>query len=95
MQESQLAELLFQPHEWRTSKQIASFFSSLSKSQRTKSVEGKTKSTESEDEELTNQERNLQTLQLAVDSQLQADYPTMFQGNNLCHLAKQGKMREL
>ena len=26
-------ELLFQPNEWRTSKQIASFFSNLSKSQ--------------------------------------------------------------
>ena len=87
--------LLFQPHEWRTSKQIASFFSSVSNSQRTKGVEGETKSIESENEEQTNQDRNLQILQLAVDSQLQPDHPTMFQEHNLCHLAKEGKMREL
>ena len=32
-------ELPFQPNEWRTSKQIASFFSNLSKSQRKAGVE--------------------------------------------------------
>ena len=87
--------LSFQPHEWRISKQIASFFSSFSKSQSTKNVEGETESIESKDAELANQDRNLQALQLAVDRQLQADHSTILQGHNLCDLAKEGKMREL
>ena len=87
--------LLFQPHEWRTSKQIASFFSIRSKSQRAKSVEGGTDSFDSEDEEPINQDKPLQALQLIVETQVQADHPVLFQGHNFCQLTEQGKLEKL
>ena len=43
--------LLFQPCEWRTSKQIVSFFSNLSKSARTKNIDEGNHGIETEDEE--------------------------------------------
>ena len=93
--QSSTGGLLFQPHEWRTSKQIASFFSILSKSQRAKSVEGGTESFDSEDEEPINQDKPLQALQLIVETQVQADHPILFQGHNFCQLTEQGKLGKL
>ena len=80
------------PHEWRTSKQIASFFYILSKSQRAKSVEGGTESFDSEDEEPINQDKPLQALQLILETQVQADHPILFQGHNFCQLTEQGNL---
>ena len=57
--------LLFQPNEWRTSKQISSFFSNPSKSQCTKNINEGNHGIESEDEEPNIQDKNLQLLQLA------------------------------
>ena len=54
--------LLFQPYEWRTSKQIASFFSNLSKSQRTKNTDERNHGIETEDEEPNVQEKKLTTV---------------------------------
>ena len=83
--------LLFQPCEWRTSKQIVSFFSNLSKSARTKNIDEGNHGIETEDEEQKIQD--LQLLQLVIESQVQADHPILFQGHNLCHLAKEGKIK--
>ena len=91
-------ELLFQPHEWRTSKQIANFFSNLSKLQRKKGVEAGRpipECLESDDEEAIYQDRNLKALQLIVEHELQTDHPIMFLGHNLCQLVQQGKLGEL
>ena len=93
-------ELLFQPNEWRTSKQIASFFSNLSKSQRKAGVEaGRSipECLESDDDEPICQDGNLKALQLLVENELQTvlDHPIMFLGHNLCELGKQGKLQEL
>ena len=93
-------ELLFQPNEWRTSKQIASFFSNLSKSQRKAGVEAGRpipECLESDDEEPICQDANLKALQLLVENELQTvlDHPIMFLGHNLCKLGKQGKLLEL
>ena len=66
--------LLFQPYEWRTSKQIASFFSNLSKSQRPKNIDEGNHGIETEDEEPNIQDKNLQLLQLVLESQVQADH---------------------
>ena len=90
-------ELLFQPHEWRTSKQIASFFSRLSKSQR-KNVATDVpvpECSDSDDEEPDYGNENFENLQNVVEIELQADHPIMFEGHNLCNLAQQGKLKEL
>ena len=87
--------LLFQPFEWRTSKQIASFFSNLSKSQRAKNIDEGNHGIETEDEDTNIQDKNLQLLQLVIESQVQADHPILFQGHNLCHLATEGKIKTL
>ena len=87
--------LLFQPFEWRTSKQTASFFSNLSKSQRAKNIDEGNHGIETEDEEPNIQDKNLQPLQLVIESQVQADHPILFQGHNLCHLATEGKIKTL
>ena len=87
--------LLFQPYEWRTSKQIASFFSNLSKSQRSKNIDEGNHGIETEDEEPNIQDKNIQLLQLVIESQVQADHPILFLGHNLCHLAKEGKIKTL
>ena len=76
--------LLFQPYEWRTSKKIASFFSNLSKSQRAKNIDEGNHGIESEDEEPNIHDKNLQLLQLVIESQVQADHPILFQGHTLC-----------
>ena len=57
-----------------TSKQIASFFSSLSKSQRAKNIDEGNHGIETEDEEPNIQDKNLQLLQLVLESQVQADH---------------------
>ena len=77
---SSTGSLLFQPHEWRTSKQISSFCYILSKSQRAKSVEGGTESFDSEDEGPINQDKPLHALQLIVETQVQADHPNLVSG---------------
>ena len=87
--------LLFQLYEWRTSKQIASFFSNLSKSQRAKNIDEGNYGIETEDEEPNIQDKNLQLLQLVIESQVQADHPILFQGHHLCHLATEGKIKTL
>ena len=85
--------LLFQPYEWRTSKKIASFFSNLSKSQRAKNIDEGNHGIESEDEEPNIHDKNLQLLQLVIESQVQADHPILFQGHTLCHLGTEGKIK--
>ena len=75
--------LLFQPFEWRTSKQIASFFSNLSKSQRAKNIDEGNHGIETEDEEPNIQDKNLQLLQLVIESQVKADHPILFQGHTV------------
>ena len=87
--------LFFQPYEWCTSKQITSFFSDLSKSQRTKNIDEGNHGVETDNEEPNIQDKNLQMLQLVIESQVQADHPILFQGHNLCHLAKEGKIKTL
>ena len=57
--------LLFQPHEWCTSRQIASFFSSLSKVHHVKGVE---RGAEDNDPTIPKgQDNNFNTLQLFVE----------------------------
>ena len=58
--------LLFQPHEWHTSRQIASFFSSLSKAHRAQGVERRAKDFDGDDDDPaipTGQDKNFNTLQ--------------------------------
>ena len=93
--QSSTGGLLFQPHKWRTSKQIASFFYTLSKSQRAKSVEGGTETFDSEDEEPINQDKPLQAMQLIVETQVKADHPIFFQEHNFCQLTEQGNLGKL
>lgn len=93
-------ELLFQPNEWQTSKQITSFFSNLSKSQFKAGVEAGRpipEYLESDDEEPIYQDRNLKALQLLIENELQTDldHPITFLGHNLCKLSEHGKLQEL
>ena len=93
-------EFLFQPNEWRTSKQIANFFSNLSKSQRKAGVEAGgsiPECHESDGEEPIYEDVNLKALQRLVENELQTDldHPIMFLEHNLCRLGKQGKLQEL
>ena len=90
-------ELLFQSNEWRTSKQIANFFSNLSKSQHKAGVAASRpipECFESDDEEPIYQDENLKALQWLVENELQTDvdHPIMFLGHNLCRLGTQGKL---
>ena len=70
-------------------------FSQIPESLRTKKIDEGNHSIEAENEELNIQDKNLQVLQLVIESQVQADQPVSFQGHNLCHLAKEGKIKTL
>ena len=67
----------------------------LIKSQRTKNVDEANHGIETQDEEQNIQDKNLQLLQLVIESQIQADHPILFHGHNSCHLAKEGKIKTL
>ena len=93
--QSSTGGLLFQPHEWRTSKQIASFFYILSVSACKECRRRRTESFNSEDEEPINQDKPLQALQLIRETQVQEDHPILFQGHNFCQLTEQGNLGKL
>ena len=67
----------------------------LSVSQRSKNIDEGNHGIETEDEEPNIQDKNLQLLQPVIESQVQADHPILFQGHNLRHLAKEGKIKTL
>ena len=69
------------------------FFLKSLKSQRAKNIDEGNNGNETEDEEPNIQDKNLQLLQLVIESQVQADHPILFQGHNLCHLATKGKIK--
>ena len=74
------------------------FFSSLSKAHCIKGAERGAKDFEGDDDDPTiptGQDKNFNTLQLFVESQIDADLPIVFQQHNLCQLAKDGRMGEL
>ena len=74
------------------------FFSSLSKAHRVKGVERGAKDFEGDHDNPTiptGQDKNFNTLQLFVESQIDVDHPIVFQQHNLCQLAKEGRMGEL
>ena len=74
------------------------FLSSLSKVHRVKGVERGAEYFEVEDDDPSipvSQDKNFNTLQLFLESQIQVDQPIVFQQHNLCKPAKEGRMGEL
>ena len=64
-------------------------------SQHTKHIDEGSHGIETESEEPNIQDKNLQWLQLVIESQVQADHPILFQRHNLCHLVTEGKIKTL
>jgi len=74
------------------------FFSSLSKVYQVSGGERGTEDLEVDDDGPTIptcQDKNFNTLQLFVETQIEVDHPIVFQQHNLCQLAKEGRMGEL
>ena len=74
------------------------FFSSLSKAYHVSGAERGAEDFEVDDDDPTIptcQDKNFNTLQLFVETQIEVDDPIVFQQHNLCQLAKEGRMGEL
>ena len=85
-------QLLFQPTEWRTSKQISSFFSRLSALQRHQQAESDYDKTSEEDLQALESEHCLETLHETV---LKEQHPIIIKNRNICELSKAKKLNIL
>lgn len=90
--------LCFSPEEWRTAKQISSFFSRFAAAQRKKQATELTlqavESIENDENDIEawETEMQLQEMQKAVFNEIDFEHPIEYNGNNICHLVKEGKL---
>ncbi|CAH1248588.1 Hypp8275 [Branchiostoma lanceolatum] len=83
-------KLLLQPSEWRTAKQITSYFARLSAAQRQESTESV-----DTDMEAIEKEGEWQALRNTVYSNIDYSHPVMFEDINLCELTKTKGLKSL
>ena len=89
-------ELLFTPEEWRTSKQIASFFSRMSALQKRQQPQNDSDALDEEDLAALEEEDNMQALHKAVlDDMDSALHPVTINNIDICSLSRTGKLKAL
>ena len=94
-------KLVFQPDEWRSEKQIASFFSRMASIQRIRNREEVTsEGTEAYEAdvdicEALIRDQEMYEIRKAVYEQIDYQHPLMFEGKNLCSLAKTNSIGKL
>ena len=90
---------LFSPEEWKTSRQISSFFSRLSALQKTKEahpVTGKEEENIPEDDVSTWEGHSFeQNLRYEVYEAIDLQNPLSFEDRDICKIAKGGKLKNL
>ena len=91
-------KLCFAPEEWRTAKQIASYFSRLSATQRQQKAPGELlveqdEAISEEDLQAWETEKQLQELQTAVYEEVDLKHPIEYNGHDICGLAKRGMLK--
>ena len=91
-------KLRFAPEEWRTAKQISSYFSRLAAAQRQQKAPSELLVEEAEninedDLEAWEEEKQLQELEKAVYEEVDLRHPIEFDGHNICGLVKRGMLK--
>ena len=91
-------KLCFAPGEWRTAKQIASYFSRLAATQRQQRAPGEllveqAEAISEEDHQAWETERELQELQTAVYQEVDLRHPIEYNSYDICHLSKRGLLK--
>ena len=91
-------KLCFAPEEWRTAKQIASYFSRLAATQRQQKAPGELlveqdEAISEEDLQAWETERQLQELQTAVYEEVDLKHPIEYHGHDICGLSKRGILK--
>jgi len=91
-------KLCFSPEEWRTAKQISSCFARLAAAQRRQEAAGEYLVQEAEsiqecDIQAMETEQQLRELEAEVYDQVDLKHPIEFNGQELCSLAKEGKLK--
>lgn len=91
-------KLSFTPEEWRTAKQISSYFSRLAATQRQQKAPGELIVEEVEninesDIQAWETEKQLQELQTTVYEEVDLQHPIEYNGQNLCILVKRGMLK--
>ena len=88
--------LVFKPDEWRTAKQIASFFSCLSALQRRGEASDGQDDTDEEDLVTIENEDMIHSLSEAViDDMGVVNHPIKLDGTNICDLVRTGDLNQL
>ena len=89
-------KLRFAPEEWRTAKQISSYFSRLAAAQRQNKAVGKllddAEKIDENDLQTWDNEQRLRELQVSYD-QVDLHHPIIYDGYDICRVAKRGKLQ--
>ena len=89
-------KLRFAPEEWRTSKQISGYFSRLAAAQRQKKAVGQlldeAENIDENDLQAWYNEQELRELQGSVYEQVDLRLPIIYDGQDICSVAKQGEL---
>lgn len=85
--------IMFSTDEWRSAKQISSFFSRMSAQQRKQTTETAQNLEDEEEIDIWGAERERQELHNEVFKQLDVLHPIMYNDLDLCRLAKQNKLK--
>lgn len=91
-------KLCFAAEEWRTARQIASYFSRLAATQRQQKAPGEPlveqdEVISEEDLQAWETERQLQELQTAVNEEVNLKHPIEYNGHDICGLTKRGMLK--
>ena len=90
-------KLCFVPEEWRTAKQISSYFSRLAAAQRQNKAVGKllddAEKIDENDLQTWDNEQGLTKLQVSLYDRVHLHHPIIYDGHDICSLAKQGKLQ--
>ena len=90
-------KLRFAPEEWRTAKQISSYFSRLAAAQRQNKAVGKlldeAENIDENDLQTWDNEQRLRELQESIYDQLDLRHPIIYDGHDICSLARRGKLQ--
>ena len=91
-------KLRFAPEEWRTAKQISSYFLRLAAAQRQNRAVGKlldeAENIDENDLQTWGNEQRLRELQESIYDQLDLRHPIIYDGHDICSLARRGKFRQ-
>ena len=90
-------KLRFAPEEWRTAKQISSYFSRLAAAQRQKKAVAQllneAENIDENDLQTWYNEQELRELQVSVYEQVDLRHPIIYDGQDICSVAKGGQLQ--